>query len=805
MNNFKAAARSLLSTPVPTLVVIATLAIAIGANTAIFSVVDGVLFRPLGYGDDSKLVVLWATSGPDQQDTFRLSPPTYRDLREGAEAFDGDVLLYRSMGSTLTGLDQPVRVGSLVVTARMFRVLATRPAVGQFFIDDDETPGRGKKLVITHASWTRRFGADPSIVGSTLELDNQPYTVIGVTEPGFQFPPGNDEVEMYFPMGLSDRVLLDRDHRMFDAMARLADGITVEGALAELSAIAEKLAREYPDSNAGWGLTARPLREELLGDLTSILWVLSGAVFLVLLIACANIANVLVARSTAASREFAVRAALGARSSDLCKRSLAESSILGVLGTAGGLLLAFWGVAMLRSVLPADIPRASGIAVDGKVLLFASALAIGAIVLFGLLPALRSMAPNLLGLLKPTASFATVASGTGGGRRLREVMVVVQIALAIVLLVGAGLMVRSFERLSEVDPGFRQEGVVSVTVKLPGSRYGRAEWRPFFEQLVERVRELPGVDAAGAVSDLPMSDVGLGFEMEFTVLGLDALSPTARPNAEFRLAMPGYFDAMDMEMVRGRAFDKLDTTSKRVVVIVNETLVERYFKGVDPIGRSLSATMLGEVEIVGVVSDVRNESLQSKYESEIFLPFGRITTTEMHIVVQSNLDTGAVASAVGDVLADMDPQLVPTQVAATEDLIWESAAQPRFNTALLSGLALCAALLAIVGTYGIVAYSVSQRTSEIGVRMVLGADSTATVAMIIRQALGIVLAGAALGTLGALGATRFMSQLLFDVQPTDPLTYGLVLAATLLVGLLAAWMPARRATRIDLLAALRNE
>ena len=743
MNNFKAAARSLFSTPVPTLVVIATLAIAIGANTAIFSVVNGVLFRPLGYGDDSRLVVLWATSGPNQQDTFRLSPPTYRDLREGAEAFDGNVLLYRSMGSTLTGLEQPVRVGSLVVTARMFRVLATRPALGQFFIDDDETPGRGKKLVITHASWTRRFGADPSIVGSTLELDNQPYTVIGVTEPGFQFPPGNDEVEMYFPMELSDRVLLDRDHRMFDAMARLADGITVEGARAELSAIAEKLAREYPDSNAGWGLTARPLREELLGDLTSILWVLSGAVFLVLLIACANIANVLVARSTAASREFAVRAALGARSSDLCKRSLAESLILGVLGTAGGLLLAFWGVAMLRIVMPSDIPRASGIAVDGKVLLFASVLSIGAIVLFGLLPALRSMAPNLLGLLKPTASFA---NATGGGRRLREVMVVVQIALAIVLLVGAGLMVRSFDRLSEVDPGFHQEGVVSVAVKLPGSRYGRAEWRPFFEQLVERVRELPGVDAAGAVSDLPMSDVGLGFEMEFTVLGLDALSPTARPNAEFRLTVPGYFDAMDMAMVRGRAFDKLDTTSERVVVIVNETLVERYFEGVDPIGRSLRATMLGEVEIVGVVSDVHNESLQSKYESEIFLPFGRIATTEMHIVVQSNLDTAAVASAVGDVLADMDPQLVPTQVAATEDLIWESAAQPRFNTALLSGLALCAALLAIVGTYGIVAYSVSQRTSEIGVRMVLGADSTATVAMILRQALGVVLAGAALGT-----------------------------------------------------------
>ena len=320
-------------------------------------------------------------------------------------------------------------------------------------------------------------------------------------------------------------------------------------------------------------------------------------------------------------------------------------------------------------------------------------------------------------------------------------MVVVQIALAIVLLVGAGLMVRSFARLSEVDPGFRQEGVVSVAVKLPGSRYGRAEWRPFFEQLVERVRQIPGIKAAGASSDLPMSDVGLGFEMEFTVVGLDALSPTARPNAKFRLTLPGYFDALGMEMVRGRAFDTLDTSSERVVV-VNETLVERYFKGVDPIGRSLSSAMLGEVEIVGVVADIHNENLQSKYESEIFLPYGRIATTEMHVVVQSNLDTAAVASAVGGVLADMDPQIVPTEVAAVADLVWESAAQPRFNTALLSSLALTAALLAIVGTYGIVAYSVSQRTTEMGVRMALGADAAATVAMILRQALGIILAGA---------------------------------------------------------------
>ncbi len=588
-------------------------------------------------------------------------------------------------------------------------------------------------MVITHASWTRRFGADPSIVGSIIEMDSVPRTVVGITEPGFRFPPGNDEVEMYIPMVLSDAILLDRDHRFFDAIARLGNDITVDAARAELAAMADRLAREFPDTNDGWGLTARPLRDELLGDLTTTLWVLFGAVFLVLLIACANIANVLVARSSAAGREFAVRAALGARSSDLCKRSLAESLILGLLGAGGGLLLAFWGVALLRPLIPVDMPRGGSIGLDGSV-----------------------------------------------------------------LLVGAGLMVRSFARLSEVDPGFRRQGVISVAVQLPGSRYGNDERRPFFEQLVERVGQLPGIKVAGAVSDLPMSDVGLGFELEFTVLGLDALSPTSRPNADFRLLVPGYFDAMDMEIVHGRAFDTLDATSDRAIVIVNETLVERYFPDIDPIGRWVRVDILGELEVVGVVSDIRHQGLQSKYESEIFLPYGRpVATAEMHVVVQSDLGTAAVASAVGDVLAEMDPQLAPSAVLAISDLLWESVAQPRFNTALLISLALCAAILAVVGTYGIVAYSVAQRTGEIGVRMALGADSASTVAMIVRQALGIVLAGAVLGILGALGATRFLSQLLFDVQPTDPLTYGVVLVAAVLVGVLAAWPPARRATRID--------
>ncbi len=800
MDNFKAALRSLLSTPGPTLVVIATLAIAIGANTAIFSVVDGVLLRPLGYGDDSRLVVVWATTGSGGSDIFRLSPADYRDLRDSAESFDGQVALYRSIGSTLTGLERPVRVGSFTVTPRLFRVLQARPAAGQFFTDQDEVPGGGKKVIITHASWTRRFGADPLIVGSTIEVDSEPRTVVAVTEPGFQFPPGNDEVEMYFPMGIGDAILLDRDHRMFDSIARLGDGVAMDAARAELDAIADQLAGEFPDTNDGWGLTVRPLRDELFGDLTTTLWVLFGAVMLVLLTACANIANVLIARSTAAGREFAVRAALGARRSDLCKRSLAETLILGLLGGTAGVLLASWGMGLLRAVLPSGIPRGESIGVDGTVLLFAAGLSVGATVLFGSLPAVRSMTPDLSELLKPTGASA----GSSGGRRLPELMVVVEIALAIVLVVGAGLMLRSFTRMSEVDPGFRKEGVVSVAVKLPTLRYDRTEWRPFFEQLVERVEQLPGVKVAGAASDLPMSDVGLGFEMEFTVVGLDALSPTARPNADFRLVLPGYFEAMGMEIVRGRAFDKLDLTSDRFVAIVNETVVERYFQNVDPIGRSVRVASLGEVEVAGVVADIRHAGLQSKYESELFLPYGRIATYEMHIVVQSDLSTAAVASAVGDVLADIDPQLAPSQVVAISDLLWESVAQPRFNTALIGSLALCAAILAAIGTYGIVAYAVSQRTAEIGVRMALGADAAATVALIVRQALGIVLAGAVLGVFGALGATRFLGRLLFDVQPTDPLTYSVVLMAAVLIGALAAWIPARRATRIDPVAALRD-
>ncbi len=798
MNNFRAAVRSLRSTPGPTALIVVTLAVAIGANAAIFSVINGLLLKPLGYGDDSRLLVVWAATDTDPDGIFRLSPADYRDLRDGADAFAGQVSLYRYLGSTLTGLEQPVRVGSMTVTPRLFGMLEATATLGRLFGVEDERPGGPQKVLLTHASWTRRFGSDPDIVGSVLEIDGTPRTVVGVIEPDFRFPPGSRDVEIYFPMTLTGAILEDRDHRMFDAVARLDEGVTVAAARQELAAIADRLATEFPRTNTGWTLTARPLREELFGDLVATLWVLGGAVFLVLLIACANIANVLVARSAAASREFAVRAALGAKRLALCRRSITESLILSAAGGAGGLLLAGWGGRLLGAAMPADIAQGRAIVLDTRVLLFASSLALASAVLFGSLPALRGMAPNLLGLLSTTGSL-----DTAGGRRLRELMVVVEVALAIVLLVSAGLMLRSFAKLRESDPGFRPDGVAAVGVQLSRRSYNLEEWRPFFEELTERVASLPGVESAGAVSDLPMSSVGLDLQLEFSVEGVDALDPSVRPNADWRLVLPGYFETMGVEIVRGRGIERGDTAGDRAVVVVNETAAGRYFKDVDPIGRTLRIPQ-GAFEIVGVAADIRHGGLQAKYESEVFLPYGQILTGEMQLVVRTDADLAAVADMVGGQLTDMDPDVVPSRIVALSDLTWESAAELRFNAALLSTLALCGAVLATLGTYAIVAYSVSERAGEIGVRMALGADAAGTIGMIVRDALRVVLLGAALGTICAVGASRLLGRFLFEVEPTDPLTYFAVLTATLAVGGIAAWPPARRATRIQPVAALRR-
>lgn len=800
MNDLRLALRSLLSTPGPAAVVLVTLALAIGAGAAIFSVVSGVLLRPLGYGDDERVLVVWSSYDGNPGQNFRLSPADYRDLRDQVDGLGGQVGLYRSIGSTLTGLDRPVPVGSLTVTPRLFSVLQARPSAGRLFDDEDERPGGDPIVLLSHASWIRRFGADPALIGETIEIDGRPSTVVGVTAPEFRFPPGDDEVELYFPMRISDAILLDRDHRMFDAVARLAEGATLAAVIDEMDALATELQRRFPDSNEGWGLEAIPLRSELIGNLDTTLWVLTGAVLLVVVTACANVANVLMARSTVTAREFALRAAMGARSRDLARRSGAESLLLGLGGGGLGLALAAGGILLLRGTLPASIPRADEIGLDPAVLLFGLVLAIGATLIFGALPVLRAVTPNLADLLKPSGG-GTVA---GGGRRAREAMVVLQVGVAVVLLLAAAAMARNFARLTAVETGFRDRGVVSMAVGVPTTRYERAEFAAFFDGIVERVAALPGVRAAGATSDLPMSAVALDLDLEFQLVGGDAVDITARPNADFRLVTPGYLEAMGMELVAGRGLRDADRIAPRAVAVVNETLVQRYLPDLDPLGRLLRVPMLGDVEIVGVVADTRHGGLQSRYESQAFVPYGRIATGKMHVVAWADRDPGEMKAAMVGALAEVDPELAPSELVALEDLLWESVAMPRFNTLLLVGLALAAGLLAMIGTYGVVAWSVARRTGEIGVRVALGASAGATVWLVVGNALRTILLGTVAGLAAALALRGLLDGLIVTERALDAPTFVGVTALALAVGALAAWLPARRATRIDPIVALRE-
>ena len=828
MKTLKTAFRSLRSTPSATLLVVATLALAIGANAAIFSLVDGVLLRPLGYGDEEKLVVLWGThhqgtakpqvgtakpqvgtakpqvgtAKPQANvDLFRLSPADYRDVRDSVAAFEGQVALYRSIGSTLTGIETQERVGTMAVTPRLFSLLGATPAVGSFFNVEDETRSGPRRVVLTYDSWQTRFAGDPFVVGSKVELDGAPYLVAGVASREFQFPPGASDIEMYFPMILSDGILLDRDHRMFDAVARMADDTNMPAAQQELDAMAARLAEEFPTTNEGWGLQARSLRSEVIGDLGATLRLLAGAVFLVLLVGCANISNVMLARSTRNSQEFAIRAALGAPRSHLLGRSLAESVLLGLLGWSLGVVLAIFGVALLRRVLPQDIPRVESISVDASVLWFALVLALFATTLVSLVPAYKSMAPNVTRFL---------GSGRGSksdrvARRLRQSLVMVEVALAVVLFVGACLMVKSFQQLERIDPGFHEEGVVSIAIKAPVERMSRNEWGFLFESLVETASGIPNVTAAGAVSDLPMTSLGLDFELEFTLPTLDTVAPSVRPNADFRLVVPGYFEAMGMSLAAGRTFERLEPGRRRNICVVNGALVERYFQGVDPIGRILKPESLPELTIVGVVGDVHHNGLMSKHESEVYLPFGDpIATAEMHVVAHSDGDVELLAANLATAFAQRHPEVAPASPLYLSEALWESLAQPRFNTALLASLALCSLLLAMIGIYGIVAFTVSQRRAEIGIRIALGSNARSTVALVMGQALAVVMLGSLVGLGIALLASRFASRLFHDTAILDPRIYAFVLAVTTLVGVLASLRPALRASRIDPVAALRD-
>ena len=803
ITDLREALRSLGAAPGFTAVVVLTLALAIGVNATLFSVLYGVLLRPLDYHDPDRLVVLFESNTRLGQEESEVALATWADWRAGTRAFS-DLGAWRYRGFTLTAGPDAERISSVEATPSVFATLGVPAILGRTFRPEEETRGHERLAILSYGAWMRRFGGRDDVLGRVLRLDDQPYEIVGVMPQSFQLPAGDRDVELWTPITFDLTSLATRPHRMYSVLGRLRPGVTLDEAREDMGRMSARIAAENPSTNAGWGAKLVPAHEQLVGPVGRTLWMLFGSVVLVLAIACANIANLVLARSSRTVKDFAVRAAFGAGRWALVRRSLAETMVLAAAGGLTGAALALAGIGALRGFVPTTIPRAEAIALNPAVLTFAAVTVVVAGALFGLVPAIRAMRPNVTRVLQDSGR--SVQTGRAA-RRLSDAMVVAEVALALVLVIGAGLLIRSFVRLTSINPGFRTSRVVATDIVLPEIRYPRGPAKSrFFVDLLEEVRRVPGVESAGAVSVLPMSALGNDFSLNFTIMGLESESPSERPRAAYRGVLSGYFETMGIPLVKGRVFNPFDGREDgRKVAVINETLAHRYFPGVDPLTRSVRVPMAGDLEIVGVVGDTRQGGLGETPGPQIYVPYFQLALSEMQIVVLTDRSVAEVTAAMRVAISRQDAQLPIVAVNAIEDLVSASVAQPRFNMALLAGLALSAALLAAVGVYGVVTYSVTRRTGEIGVRMALGADRGLTFREVVRDALRRVMAGVLIGCATAAILGRWLQSLLFGVSPVDVLTYVAGGVALVVIGLAAASLPALRASRIDPVRALRQE
>jgi putative ABC transport system permease protein len=797
--------RMLWKSPGFTLIALLTVALGIGANTALFSVVNAVLLRPLPVAQPGALVNLWGTNPQGGEPRESASFLNFADWRDQSHVF-ASVAAYTNTFATLTGHDTPEAIDGLSVSPELFQTLALQPIVGRAFTAQD-TQADNSPIVISQELWQRRFASRSDIVGQAITLDGQPRTVVGVLPAGFRFPfdavSGKD---FWTPLDPNDELNVKRGVGYLNVIARLKPGVTLQQAQAELDTIAHRLAEQYPEHNTGRGVQLVSTYEEVVGGVRTALLVLLGAVGFVLLIACANVANLLLARATRRQREIAVRSALGATRWRVVRQLLTESLLLSLAGGVGGLLLALWGVDVLRSALPEDVPRVREIALDGRVLAFTLGVAVVTGLIFGLAPALAATRLDVNEALKESGRDA------GGWRRnrVRSFLVVAEVALSLVLLVGAGLLLKSFVRLREINPGFKPEPVLTYSVALPTAQYGTpAEQTRFFQQLLTQTASAPGVNATGAIFPLPFS--GDNARGNFEIEGQPANQGDA-PSALSYIISPDYLRALDIPLRKGRGFSERDTASAPRVVLINETLARRYFAGTDPIGRHLVVSSIADLdkpatcEIVGVVGDVKHDGLDAEPEAEYYLPYQQSTLPFMTLVVRGMNDKPtALAANARAAVAQLDKDLPLTDVKPMSDWLAASVAPRRFNMLLLGGFALLALCLATVGIYGVMAYAVAQRTHEIGIRIALGAQARDVLRLVVGQGMLLTLIGLGVGLAGAFALTRVLATLLFNVKPTDPLVFAGVTLLLALVALVACYIPARRATRVDPMIALRQE
>lgn len=798
--------RMLAKSPAFTIVAIVTLALGIGANTAIFSVVNAVLIRPLPYKEPERIVMVWEDNRARSRHQNVVSPANFQDWQEQNSVFE-EMVAFIDIPINLTGTDSPEELSAQNVTFNMFSMLGVSASLGRTFLSEDSKPESSNVVILSYGLWARRFGSDPGVIGNTISLNANPYTVIGVMPPDFKFfikqsSFSGRQADLWMPLRLTPQTRIRRG-RSLSAAARLKDGVTLEQARSEMNTIAARFEEQYPDFNKNWGVNLVPLHSQLAGEIRPALLVLLGAVGFVLLIACANVANLLLARAAARQKEMAIRSAMGAGRGRIVRQLLTESLLLACFGGLTGLALAYWGTRFLISMSPKDLLGIDSIGLDYRLLGFTLAVSLITGVIFGLAPAIQASRANINDPLKEGGRSAA----TSGSRRLRNVFVVTEIALAIVLLVGSGLMIRSVMRLQSVSPGFNPDNLLTVKLLLPGSRYGENHQRiGFFRQTLERVRSLPGVRSASAISFLPFA--GLGAATSFKIVGQPEPPAGERPVTDVRVIDPDYFSTMGIQLLGGRNFTDQEATEARHVIIVNESLVRNYFPDEDPLGKKLIVNMMNEPvpsEIIGVVKDTKHEGLDKEPRAMVYWPHPELAYSGMALVIRAERDPLNLAAAVQSEVQSIDRDQPIADIRTMDQLLASSIARSRFSMLLLTIFAAVALLLAGVGIYGVMSYTVMQRTHEMGIRMALGARSLDVVKLVIGQGMLVALAGVAIGIAGAFGLTRLMSSLLFSVSATDPLTFAGIAVLVAVVALLSCYVPARRASRVDPAVALRHE
>lgn len=809
--DFRYALRQIIKAPGFAAVAIITLALGIGANTAIFSVVNAALLRPLAIKDPNRVVRIWhvppQASFPGMK-TFAVSAANYIDWENQNHVFENMAILSYH-GFTLTGGDKPEQLDGTAVSPGFFGTLGVQPMLGRTFSAEENETGRSNVVVLSYRLWQEHFGSNRDIVGHNVTLDGASYLVAGVMPPSFRIP---DFAQMWTPMAWTDREKAVRGEHHYGVIARLKPGVDVKQAQAEMNTISSRLEKEYPEDDKGWGAIVLPLQADMVSDVRPALLVLLGAVGFILLIACVNVANLSLARTFSRHKEIAIRTAMGASSARIVRQVLAESVLLAILGGALGLSVAHFGIRLIMAFLAGRLPSSMVATVDFKVLVFTALISVVTGILAGFFPALHLTRTNVNQALKQGLGRTDSDSG---GNRTRSALVVVEVSLSLLLLIGAGLMIRSFQMLRQVNPGFESHGVLTMTTAITRTKFpDPAQQISFFNRVLERVRALPGVLAAG-VTDNPPMDMG-GSHQPIAVEGRPVVPMSEQPEVDVRVITPGYVNAMRIPVLRGRDIDDSDVAGRQPTILISATLARQFWPNQNPIGRHITLTFFPGVarEIVGIVGDVKLDSLdQSRPPAALYVPLAQISppanaawqSFSMAVVVRTASKPAAMAGAVTSAINEIDREIPVRDVLTMDELVTNSLSQHRFTLLLLGAFAVLALILAAVGTYSVLSYSVRRRVPEIGIRLALGANLRDVLRMVVLEGMKPTFLGVIIGVAGALALARVMSTLIYGVKPTDPVTFLAVAAVLASVALVASIIPAYRASKVDPAVALRYE